>query len=156
MIVTENIKLTNKELFKVMINSYLKKKWWLIAWIWVMIAILLFRQSNDSFGYYIVAALILLQVVMLYQYWGYANSKEHSQFVNDRHYEIESDRIVGINTDGTSTSIETRRFISVQINSKYYLLFTSRVEFIYIPVCSFKSTEDRKWFESEILSKIKT
>jgi len=153
MIVTERIKLTNKELFRILIKSYLKKRWWVIAWIWAMIAIILFRENSDSFGYFIVAALVFLQGIMAYQHWMDANN--NTPFLQERHYEIDSDRIVGITADGISTPFEVQLFLSVMKTSKYYLLYTSKIDFLYLPVCSFKSTEDKDWFEREIVSMIK-
>jgi hypothetical protein len=155
MIKTENIKLTNKDLFNILITSYLRKRWWLLVWIWVMIAILLLRRNNDSLGYFIVAALILFQIVMVFQYWNYANSKDNAPFLQERKYEIDSDRIVGITSDGISTSIEIQNFISLAKTSKYYLLYTTTTQFICIPFSSFKSNEDMEWFEKEIVSKVK-
>lgn len=155
MIVTEKIKLTSKDLFNILITSYLKKRWWLLAWIWVMIVILLVRQSNDSFGYFIVAALIFIQLIIAYQYWGYAKSKENNLLTQERYYEIDPDKIVGTVIDGTSTSIETRLFVSFIKTSKYYLLYTSKTEFIYLPISCFKSVEDINWFEREVIEKVR-
>ncbi|NVO09971.1 MAG: YcxB family protein [Bacteroidales bacterium] len=152
MIVTGQITLTEKELFKILITSYLKKRWWLIAWIWIMVVLLLILKQGDSFAYFIIVALILFQTVMVYQYWSFAN--DNKLFLLERHYEIDSDKIDVIIVNGTSTSIEIRFFRSVERNRKYYLLYTSKVDFIYLPVCSFKNTEDREWFEKEIIKKI--
>ena len=155
MIRTDKIKLTSKGLFNILITAYLKKRWWLVAWIWLMIAILLVRQNNDSLGYFIVAALILFQAVMVFQYWSYSRSKDNDTFLQERYFEIDSDRIVGITIDGASEPIETQKIINLIKTSKYYLLYTTLTQFIYIPVDSFKSSEDKEWFEKEIVSKIK-
>lgn len=152
MIVTEKITLTRKELFKILITSYLRKRWWLVAWIWIMLVLLLLLKQGDSFAYFIIAALILIQAVMVYQYWTFANNNE--LFLLERHYEIDSDKIDVIIVNGISTSIETRLFRSVEKSRRYYLLYTSKIDFIYLPVCSFKSTMDREWFEKEIIKKI--
>ncbi len=151
MIVTEKITLTRKELFKILITSYLKKRWWLVAWIWIMVVLLLLLKQGDSFAYFIIAALILFQGVMVYQFWTFANNE---LFLQDRHYKIDSDKVDVIIVNDTSTSIETRLFRSVERNRKYYLLYTSKIDFIYLPVNSFKSIGDREWFEKEIIKKI--
>lgn len=151
MIVTESIKLTSKELFNIYIVSYLKKRWWMVAWIWIAIVLLLFRQNNDSFGYFIVAALVLIQLMVVYQYWGFAKSKD----IQDRYYEIDSDKIVGKSANGMSTTIEIGSLVNVVKASKYYLLYTTKIEFIYLPIVSFKRTEDIEWFEREIIVNIK-
>ena len=155
MIRTEKIKLTNKELFYILITAYLKKRWWLIAWIWIMIVILLVRESNDSLGYFIVVALILFQVVMVFQYWSYSNSKDNALFLQERYFEIDPNNIVGIIADGTSEPIEIQNLISFIKTKNYYLLYTSITQFIYLPYSSFKTVEDKEWFEKVVVSKIK-
>ena len=155
MIVTDKIQLTTKELFKILIKRYLKKRWWLLVWIWVMIGLLLFRESNDSFRYFIVAALVGLQLIVVYQYWGYATSKDNAPSLKERYYEIDTDKVVGTTPDGKATTVENSLFIKVARTSKYYLLYTTAVEFIYLPFSSFKSSGDKEWFDREIIAKIK-
>ncbi|MGV8093211.1 MAG: hypothetical protein AB2L24_15235 [Mangrovibacterium sp.] len=41
MITTEKIKLTSQLLFKILIRIYLKKRWWLLAWVCVLVIMLL-------------------------------------------------------------------------------------------------------------------
>ncbi|RPH30640.1 MAG: hypothetical protein EHM93_15525 [Bacteroidales bacterium] len=151
MIVTEKILLTNKDLFSILISNYLKKRWWLFAWIWIMILILLFRENNDKFDYLIVAALVAIQLLIVFQYWGIANAKD----VQERYYEIDSDKIIGTTIGGTITSIENGLLIKVVKTSKYYLLYTTKIEFICLPISSFKNSEDREWFENEAIAKIR-
>ncbi len=151
MIVTEKIRISNKDMFSILISNYLKKRWWLFAWIWIMILILLVRENNDKFDYFIVVALVAIQLLIVFQYWGIANAKD----IQVKTYEIDSDKIVGTTIDGTKISIENGLFIKVVKTSKYYLLYTTKIEFIYLPISSFKSSEDREWFENEVIAKIK-
>lgn len=151
MIVTEKIKITSKELFQIYITSYFKKRWWMFAWIWVMIVILLFRESTASFDYFIIAALIAIQFIIAYQYWGYAKSTD----IQEKHYEIDLDKVVVIAENGTTTTIENRLFMSVLKVRDNYLLYTTKVEFIVLTISSFKSLEDRTWFENNVIAKIK-
>ena len=151
MIVTENIKFTSKELFQIYITSYLKRRWWMVLWIWLTIAILLFRESNATFDYFIVVALIAIQLIIAYQFWGNAKSTD----IQEKHYEIDPDKIVIIAENGTTTSIENRLFISVLKVRSNYLLYTTKVEFIVLPISSFKNLEDRTWFENNVIAKIK-
>jgi len=120
-------------------------------WIWVTIAILLFRESHAAFDYFIVAALIAIQFIIAYQFWGYAKSTDNQE----RHYEIDNDKIDVINLNGLSKTIENRVFISVLMVKNNYLLYTTKVEFIVLPFNSFKCLEDRTWFENEVIAKIR-
>jgi len=151
MIVTEKIKLSSKELFQIYIASYLKKRWWMVLWIWVTIVFLLFRENNASFDYFLVASLLAIQFVIAFQYWGYAKSTD----IQERYYEIDPDKVVGITEDGTKISVENRLFISVLKVRSHYLLYTTKVEFIVLPLSSFKNLEDRTWFENDVIAKIK-
>jgi hypothetical protein len=106
-------------------------------------------------GYFIVAALFLFQAVMAFQYWTYANSKDNAAFLEERNYEIDIDKIIGVTADGISEPMEIQSFISVLKTKKYFLLYTTTTQFICLPISSFKSNEDMDWFEKEIVSKIK-
>ena len=151
MIVTNKFNLSSKELFIIMITGYLKKRWWMLAWIWITIGILLFRENNASFDYFLVAALLAIQLVIAFQYWGYAKSTD----IQERYFEMDYDKIVGITEGGTKTSFENSLFINVLKIRKHYLLYTTRVEFICIPITCFKSLEDKEWFEKEVFAKIR-
>jgi len=71
-----------------------------------------------------------------------------------RHYEIDSDQVIELMEDGTSSTIKTERFIKVMKTSRYYLLYVARNEYIYLPFDAFESFTDREWFEETIVNKI--
>lgn len=71
-----------------------------------------------------------------------------------RYYEINTDQIVELMEDGTSSTIKTERFIKVMKTARYYLLYVARNEYIYLPVSAFESSFDLEWFEDEIVNKI--
>jgi hypothetical protein len=71
-----------------------------------------------------------------------------------RHYEINSDQVVEMMEDGTSSTIRTERFIKVLKTPKFYLLYVARNEYVYLPVSAFQSLADREWFEDEVVNKI--
>lgn len=127
----------------------------MVAWIWILIIILLF-SGNIGFVEIILLALILLfQLVIIAQYWFYAHSKDNRIYLLSRYYEIDTDRIVETMEDGTSSIIKNERFIKVMKTTSYYLLYVARNEYVYLPVSSFESLDDREWFEVEIVNKIK-
>lgn len=155
MIITGKIKLTSKKFFGILIKTYLKKKWWLLAWIWALILILLLDNNNDSIELFLIFFLLLYQVLLVIQFRRYAYSKENKVFMLERHYEIEPDIINGIMEDGTIQPLKTAHFIKVVQSSKYYLLYIAKSQFLYLPIDSFSNSNDKQWFENEIVKKIK-
>lgn len=154
MIKTQDIKLTAYEFFRLILSIYLKKRWWLVAWIWILIVILLFSGRIGFIEIALLALILLFQVIIVVQYWIYAHSKDNKLYLLSRHYEIDTNQIVELMEDGTSSTIKTERFIKVMKTTRYYLLYVARNEYIYLPVSAFQSLADLEWFENEIVNKI--
>ena len=155
MIKTQEIKITANEFFRLILSIYLKKRWWLLAWIWILVIILLLGGSIGLIEIFLLAFILLFQVIIVGQYWFYAHSRDNRIYLMARHYEIDTDQVVEMMEDGTSSTIKTERFIKVMKTQMYFLLYVARNEYIYLPVCAFQSLADREWFENEIISKIK-
>ena len=155
MIKTQDIKLTANEFFRLILSIYLKKRWWLVAWIWILIIILLFSGHIGLVEITLLALILLFQVVIIAQYWFYAHAKDNRLYLLSRYYEIDTDRIVETMEDGTSSIIKNERFIKVMKTTSYYLLYVARNEYVYLPVGAFESSADREWFEDAIVNKIR-
>jgi len=155
MIKTQNIKITANEFFRLIFSIYLKKRWWLVAWIWILIIILLFSGRIGFVEITLLALILLFQVIIVGQHWFYAHSKDNRLYLLARYYEIDRAQIIEVMEDGTTSTIRTERFIKVMKTPKYYLLYVARNEYIYLPVSAFESLDDQEWFEEEIVGEIK-
>lgn len=155
MIKTQNIKITANEFFRLILSIYLKKRWWLVAWIWILIIILLFSGHIGLIEITLLTLILLFQAIIVGQYWFYAHSKDNRLYLLARYYEIGSDQVVELMEDGTTSTIRNERFIKVMKTTRYYLLYVARNEYIYLPVSAFESLADQEWFEKEIVNKIK-
>lgn len=154
MIKTQNIKISANEFFRLLLSIYLKKRWWLLAWIWMLIIIILLVGSIGLVEIILLTFILLFQLVIVAQYWVYAHSKDNRIYLLARYYEINSDQIIELMEDGTSSTIRTERFIKVMKTPWYYLLFVAKNEYIYLPVTAFESLADQEWFEAEFVNKI--
>ena len=94
MIKTQNIKITANEFFRLIFSIYLKKRWWLVAWIWILIIILLFSGRIGFVEITLLALILLFQVIIVGQHWFYAHSKDNRLYLLGRYYEINSDQVV--------------------------------------------------------------
>lgn len=155
MIKTQEIKITANEFFRLILSIYLKKRWWLLAWIWILIIILLFGGSIGPVEIVLLAIILLFQVIIVAQYWIYAHSKDNGIYLLSRHYTIDTDQVVEMMEDGTTSTIRNERFIRVMKTARYYLLYVARNEYVYLPLSAFASLADQEWFENEIVNKIK-
>jgi hypothetical protein len=155
MIRTQDIKITANEFFRLIFSIYLKKRWWLVAWIWILIIILLFSGHIGFIEITLLALILLFQVIIIAQYWFYAHSKDNRLYLLSRYYEIGSDQVIELMEDGTTSTIRNERFIKVMKTARYYLLYVARNEYVYLPFIAFTSLADLEWFENEIVNKIK-
>jgi hypothetical protein len=155
MIVTHNIKLNADDLFYLLVGIYLKRRWWMVVWVWAMVVFLLFRSELSIAEYLLILLLIIFQFILVAQYWIFAHSKKNKIYLQTRHFEINTDQIVEYVEDGTSNKYSTEQFLKVMKTGRYYLLFVARNEFLYLPVSAFRSPEDREWFENVVEKKNK-
>ena len=155
MIKTQNIEITANKFFRLILSIYLIQRWWLVAWIWILIIILLFRGHIGFVEVTLLSLILLFQIIIAGQYWIYAHSKDNRLYLLSRYYEIDTDQIIEMMEDGTTSTIRTERFIKVMKTNRYYLLYIARNEYIYMPVSAFESLADIDWFEKKIVSQIK-
>ena len=155
MITTKKIKLTSKEYFRILITRYVKRRWWLFAWILGLAIIMWLMGDFGEFEYFFTGMAVVYPILLVWQLWRYANSKDNKLFLLERYYEIEKEKINGIIDDDTSSPIKIEHFIKFDFIRNTYLLFIAKNQFIYIPVDSFQSENDLNWFTKEILTQIK-
>jgi hypothetical protein len=155
MIKTDKFSLTNLDYFKILITTYLKKRWWMISLMLLFGLFFIFKQNKDSFEYFLLFFAFFYPIILLIQYWRYANSKENKLFLIERFFEISEDSITGILTDGSKSIVKLDNIIKVTTLKKYYLLYISKSQFIYIPKNSFMNQQDQEWFTNEIIKKLK-
>lgn len=155
MIKTRQIKLNAYDLFYLLVGIYLKKRWWLVAWVWLMVILLLFRAALGFAEYLLILLLILFQFILVLQYWIFAHSSKNKIYLQSRYFEIDTDEITEFVSDGTSIQYKTDQFVKVMKTGRYYLLFIASNEFLYLPSGAFDSPKDLKWFEDLVETKIK-
>jgi hypothetical protein len=155
MIRTKRFKYTPKELFSILIIRYAKKQWWLLAWIWSLAIIMIAIGNKDSFSYFFIVFSIAYPLLLIIRFWRHVNSKNNRLLLADKFYEIDNEKIKGIIDEDTHSTIRLEHFIKVEFIRNTYLLFIAKNQCIYMSADSFENDDDRKWFESEIIRKIK-
>ena len=155
MINTKNIKLTNKTLFTTLLTVYLKKRWWLITLILIISLLISLKENKDNNDYFIMFFSFIYPLLITLQYWRFANSGDNKIFLLERNYEIDDEKIIGNLNDGTSSTIMNNHLIKTIQLKNAYLLYISKLQFIYIPKNGFQTEQDKNWFEKKIIKNVK-
>lgn len=153
-IITNKVQLTAKELFKIYLSRYIKRRWWVYAVILLAIIFLSIDGFEDSFEVFVVVFGIVYPILLCIQLWRYVKSKKNKIIFLERHFEIDDNKICGIIDKDTYSPIKLEHFIKVERVRDAYLLFISKNQFIYIPFDAFQNASDKDIFENEIITRI--
>lgn len=156
MIKTKKIQLTNKTFFTTLLSVYFKKRWWLLLLMLIIATLTLINKDSKTSNDFLLYFGFIYPPIILLQYWRFANSKDNKIFLTERDFDIYNDKIIGNLSDGTSSTIMNNNIIKVIELKKAYLLYISKIQFLYFPKEAFQSKNDRKWFENEIIKKVKS
>lgn len=154
MITTNKVKLTPKDLFLIFVIQHMKKHWWILAGLLVLVFVVWTKGVYDNFGLFIIIFTAFYPFSILFQFWMYVVSKDNKILLLERQYEIDENKIYGI-IDGETSPLKIEHFIKVDIIRSTYLLYVAKNLFVFIPMESFESESDRIWFENTIIKKIK-
>jgi|HubBroStandDraft_6_1064221.scaffolds.fasta_scaffold1059490_1 hypothetical protein len=156
MITTTSFAPTKSDLFKVLITRYFKKKWWLILLIIVVGgSSLLAPHWEDSSTYLFPLTLaIVFPLLICYSFWRYLSSKDNRALFLSRYFSMDYENINTVLEDGSTSSVKIGNFTKWERIAGNYLIYITNTQYYIIPMSSFKSSQDLKWFEVNILGKI--
>jgi hypothetical protein len=155
MITTKQEHLTKKEFFRLLIDLYLKKRWWFLVFIFLM-ALVQFsvQEKSQGINFFIIFAL-LYPLLLLYQYYRYAYSDKNENILRVRHHIITEDTIKTYVNDGSMSELKLSTFIKAEKIKQYYLLYLSKNQYLIIKEKEFASAYDRELFENKVFFRIK-
>jgi hypothetical protein len=153
MITTRRFHLTPVTFFKLLCEMYIKRRWWLMAFIIIMG--LINAIGDYSSGTFFIIMAVIYPVLVVFQLWRYAASPENRNMLLECYYEIDEEEFRTYTSEGSTSSIKLTSFIKAINLQKYYLLYISKAQFIVVTKDCFESRADRDWFEKQILHKIK-
>jgi hypothetical protein len=156
MITTSAFAPSKTDLFKVLIARYFKKKWWFFALIILggSYSAFVSNKEDPSASIFILAFAIVFPLAICLSFWRYLSSKDNKALYLSRHYSMDFDNINVVLEDGSTSSVKIGNFNKWERIAKSYLIYITKSQYYIIPMSSFKSSEDMKWFEVNILGKI--
>jgi|Deesub1362A_J573_1020465.scaffolds.fasta_scaffold05769_3 hypothetical protein len=154
---TKDYALTDTEYFRISFSVFLRRHKWLIAFLFITSGFCAFLATLQQSLFYLAFCVTLPFIYILYIivfFWYISKSPENKNLFKRRSLEITDDFLIGYMEDG---GIDKRKLdnaiIMVTKTPKYYLLWTARNLYIYLPLDAFTSTEDIKIFDSFLKNK---
>ena len=155
MIQTKQFELTSKQFFKLLVQNHIATKWWLYMAYSVAISTLFLKPNIELIDILFIIFLFAAIIAQFVFMWYHASSKLNKKFLLKRSYSINNVAVTSEVEDGTQSELELQHVIKAKSMREHFLLFVTKNQFIFIPKNSFKSEEDLKWFEQEIVGRFK-
>lgn len=134
---------------KIVIQNRFKKSWWLYALMFLLGMFQLKNFGKDSFStfFIIFAFLYPISVVVFLYIW--TNSKGHAPIFKTTHLAFDNEYLYFERNDN-ETKLNPKSIQNVVSNTKNWLLYVSKGQFIYVPKDIFYSEDDSKKFSAII------
>jgi hypothetical protein len=133
MTTTREIKLDERKLFEIYLTRLIQNRWWIYLLIWGMTTYFMYDDSSNDISRFMLVFSILYPIITVLNLWRFVNSDKNKIFFLKRTYELTDDKIIGKLDDESTTEISIKNIIKVVNNKKYYLLYISQGQFLYIP-----------------------
>lgn len=157
MITTREITLDPKTFFRVLLNLNFRLKTRILYAIAATLAIVWIAMYPGQKQFWLLlAAVCLFPLVTVFLTWRTANNKMNRSFAVPRSYTICDTQITARLAGGEEEVFDLAHIHRINRTRHYYLLFTTPIEFIYLPYDAFQSEADREWFEQHIVRRAKT
>lgn len=154
-ITTKEFQLTPKEHFKISTKYFLLRKSRIILFVLLVadFLFLLYLNPTDSLTLYFGIFLVLYFLILFLAYWRFSHNKENKAFYQKISFTIDKNFLNFKQEDGSEGKKNLDRIIKVVKTPNYYLLFVSKIQFLYFPSNAFKSSEDLEAFEGILKSR---
>lgn len=157
-VTTKTYAIEKQAYFKLLTTLYMKKMWWITLIYFIVLAFALQWLTNgDTEVLYmtLIAVLVLSTGITLLSRWRFVNSNKNRAFYLTRHYVMDHDKVRSFVEDGSTSVTMINSYVKAEVMGQYYLLYLSKAHCTFIPASSFKTDEDRQWFETNVIGRIK-
>lgn len=157
MVNTREVILDPKTFFRVLLRLNFRLKTRILYSAAALLAVtwLILYPAQKQF-WLLLAAVAIFPLIGIFLTWRTAHSTMNRNATAPRSYTIGEAQITAHLPGGQQETFDLAHIHRVNRAARYYLLFTTPVEFIYLPYEAFRSEADREWFERNIVSRAKT
>jgi hypothetical protein len=135
---TKEFTLSKKDCFLIITINYFKSRWWLVT----LLLLVLLYSTIPHLRFLLVFASVAYLFWTIVWFWLFVNSKKNKIFFKKIYYEIDDEFITGYIEDSSLSKIKLSNIVKVVKTKKYYLLYISQIQFIYVPLNIFTSEND--------------
>lgn len=152
MITTNEIALDQKTFFQILLRLNFKMKVRLLyAVALALVLVWLIWIPYQKQLHILLAAVIIFPLLIIFLTWRTSRNSMNRHFMIPRHFVMGGGELTAHLQNGEKEQFSISRPRKVIRTPKYYLLFTSPMEFLHIPYDAFRSIDDRNWFEQEVV-----
>jgi hypothetical protein len=151
---TNDFNISKFDMFKILVRSHLKKRWWLV--LFLLFYMLIYNKGKVFDNVYLVLLLLMIfSPIVTYIYFYISDAYKH--LFKQRYFEIdiENEKMTLYSIDGNSKSFMFKNVLKFEKTKKYYIFYITRFEFVYFPYDCFVSNIDKEIFEKNIISRFK-
>lgn len=157
MITTNEIALDPKTFFRLLLRLNFRPKTRLLYGLAAALAIVwVVLYPGQKQVYLLLGAVLLFPLLTVFLTWRTAHNRMNRAFATPRNYTITETQVTARLAGGQEEVFDITRIRRLDRTRQYYLIFTSPVEFIYLPFTAFRNAADREWFESHFACKAKS
>lgn len=138
---TKAYSISKKEYTKIILSRRLKKSWWLYVLMFVLGIFYLPKFGDDNFSTFFAIFAFSYPFLMFTYLYFWANSKDHQPVFSETNLSFDTEFIY-LKRNGNETKLNPNSIQQVISNPKYWMLYISKGQFIYIPKNIFYSKED--------------
>ena len=138
---TKAYSISKKEYTKIILSRRLKKSWWLYVLMFVLGIFYLPKFGDDNFSTFFAIFAFSYPFLMFTYLYFWANSKDHQPVFSETNLCFDTEFIY-LKRNGNETKLNPNSIQQVISNPKYWMLYISKGQFIYIPKNIFYSKED--------------
>lgn len=154
MITTNKIEMGGNTLYKILLRLALQRKTlFMFGAAAVLSVVYLIAYPGNNLVFLLLAAVLLFPLLSILQAKRASRNTLNAGNIASRYYVIGDGELTAYMEDGEEEVYNIVRPEKVIRYKDYYLLFTDRIEFLYIPYDAFKSDADRQWFEKEVVAR---
>lgn len=151
-VVTKKFGISSKQYFWILLGNFLKRRWWLLLFIWIM-ALTNLNPDYQGGEIFIVLAIVYPAATAI-RFWMYSSLQGGRSLAVPTQYTFDEEGIYARNDDGTEVKTKYHALLKAVVGEKYTLLYASPGSMMIIPMEVFQSHSDRMWFLQKAVQKI--
>ncbi len=149
---TKKFSQSPKTYFSIVLNTAIKKRWWLYLLVTIVGIVHLFSYIRTNTMSHLVWAIFGFgYLIFMYLYlYRFAHSKDQSDFLSEKQIFFDKETLRIEETLGGSGEVPFERIQKVLDKGKFWMLYISKNQFFYVPKDIFYSELDFEMFQRSI------